>query len=318
MFAYFKLWNDWLGNRMYLVILTGLLLGFIVKLPPIPHAGMWAVGLFAYITFITALGISFREFLAVLSRPWIPLWALVLIHIVTPLVAWLVSLIFYPDDFHTRLGYLIGAAVPIGVTSILWTSLTKGRTAIALVAVTLDTLLAPALMPLFFKFTIGQSVTLDYSAMAYQLLWMITAPSVLGMLLHDFSKERMTRFAQTLGGVTSKLAFTLVIFINAALVADEIDWSWPIAKTILVSFIMVAAGYWIGYAASRLLKEKSRETAMSMIYCVGLRNISFGVVLSLHYFPAAVAVPLTLYMLFQQPLAAMVPKLYDRFHQDGS
>ena len=308
-----KQWNQWLGKRMYVVVLINLLLGFTLPLPPIPHLGTLVIALFAYMTFVTALGISFREFLTVMAKPWVPLWTLLLIHIVTPLVSWAVSHLFYPGDYYTGLGYLIAASVPIGVTSILWTSLTKGNVAVALVAVTLDTLLVPVFLPAFFKFTIGQAIQIDYYAMAHQLLWMITLPSIVGMLINDYSRGDLKTFTESIGGVTSKLAFAGVIFLNAALVADQIHWSWSIIKTMFVCFVMVSAGYFLGYAGSLAIKGRSREISMAMIYCVGLRNISFGMVLAISYFPPAVAIPITLFMLFQQPLAAVVPKLYNRF-----
>lgn len=313
MLTLFRQWNHWLSSHMYLLVLSALVLGFMLKLPEFPHLGDLVIGLFAYATFVTALGISFREFMAVLAKPWVPLWILFLIHILTPLVAWAMSLLFYPNDSLTTLGYLIGAAVPIGVTSILWTDLTKGNAAVALVAVTLDTLLVPVLLPIFFNYTVGQTIQIDYVSMAHQMLWMITVPSILGMLLHDLTKGHIADFTQTIGGFTSKVSFAVVILLNAAVVSDQIHWAWPIVKTLFVSFLMVAIGYLIGYAGSLVFKFRSRETAMAMMYCVGLRNISFGMVLALNYFPPRVAVPITLFMLFQQPIAALVPKLYDRF-----
>jgi predicted Na+-dependent transporter len=306
-------WNEWLGKHMFLLVLSALFLGFTIGLPPLLNLSGLSIGLFAYATFVTALGTSFREFLSVLSRPKIPLWILFLIHIATPLLAWLLGTLLYPDDYYSRLGYLVGSSIPIGVTSILWTALTNGNVAVSLVAVTLDTLVVPVFLPLFFKVIVGQALHFDYAAMIHQLLWMITAPSLLGMLLHDFSKEKTSAFAGTFGGCTSKLAFAVVIYINATIVAPEIHWSWPIFKTVLVSFLMVAGGYLLGFAGSLPFKQSSREITMAMVYCVGLRNVSFGVVLALAYFPTAVAVPITLLMLFQQPLAAAIPHIYRRF-----
>lgn len=313
MLTLFRQWNLWLGNHMYLLVLTALLLGFMTNLPQFSGLGTLVTGLFAYATFVTSLSISFREFIKVLAKPLVPLWTLFLIHIVTPLASWAISLLFYPHEPLTTLGYLIAAAVPIGVTSILWTALTKGNAAVALVTVALDTLLVPVLLPIFFKFTVGQTIQVDYGAMAQQMLWMITVPSLLGMLLQDFTQGRIGNFSQGIVGVTSKFAFALVIFLNAALVSDQIHWSWSIAKTVFVSFLLVVIGYLIGYAGSLVVKDKSRETTLAMMYCVGIRNISFGLVLVLNYFPVQTAVPITLFMLFQQPFAALIPKMYNRF-----
>lgn len=54
----------------------------------------------------------------------------------------------------------------------------------------------------------------------------------------------------------------------------------------------------------------AKPIILTMIYNVGLRNMSVGLVLALTYFPPAVAIPITLFILFQQPLAAAVPLLF--------
>ncbi|HAK73355.1 MAG TPA: hypothetical protein DCP36_06720 [Sporomusaceae bacterium] len=81
-------------------------------------------------------------------------------------------------------------------------------------------------------------------------------------------------------------------------------------KTLLVTLFIVIAGYSLGYLGSFATKDRSYATTIAMIYNVGLRNLSFGLVLALTYFPAAAALPITLGMLYQQPIAAIIPYLY--------
>lgn len=309
----FSRWNEWLARRMFLLVLLALGFGFSVKLPAGPAVKGAVIGLFAYMTFVTSIGISFRQFFRVLSRPWVPLWVLVLVHVVTPLVAWGAGQLFYPDDAQLRLGYLIGASIPIGVTSIIWTSLTKGNLAVSLVAVTLDTLAAPVLYPLFFKAVAGQALAYDFTGMVLELMGMITIPSLAGMALHDAGGGRFAQFAKTVGGCSAKVAFFLVVFINASLVAPAMEWSLTLLKMLLVSLLLVTAAYAVGFLGSFALRARSRDIVMAMIYNVGLRNIAFGLVVALTYFPPAVAVPVTLFMLYQQPLATIIPYLFARF-----
>lgn len=245
-----------------------------------------------------------------------PLWILALVHIVTPLAAWAAGYIFFPADPYVRLGYLISATIPVGVTSVIWTSLVKGDTPVSLVTVTLDTFIVPALLPVFFVFTVGKALSIDYLQMALQLLWMITIPSIIGMLLHDRTGGKTVAFAKGAGGFTSKLALFMVIAINAAIVAPTIVWDAAVLKMVAVTLLMVAGGYVIGYLGSYALKNRTREITMAMIYNVGLRNISAGLVLALTNFPPPVAVPMTLFILFQQPLASMVPFFYRRLEKN--
>ena len=314
----FAKWNAWMGKRMYLGVLTALAVGFNIPVGDSPGLRIALTALFAYSTFATALETSFLQFGKVLSRPWISLWILFLVHIGTPLTAWLVGCLFYPDDVNIRTGLLVAASVPVGITSVIWTSLVKGNVAVSLVTLALDTLLVPAFLPVFFLVVIGQAIALDYKDMALQLLYMITIPSIAGMTLHDLFKEKAVTFAKGFGGLTAKLTFFTVILLNAAMVAKVINWSAAMVKMILVCGLMVALGFVLGYLGSFAVKGRPRDITLAMVYNVGLRNISSGLVLALAHFPPAVAVPITLYILFQQPLASIVPPLFNRLAASGA
>ncbi|EGO65878.1 bile acid:sodium symporter family protein [Acetonema longum] len=304
-------WNQWFGQRMFYLVLSGIFCGFILDIPKNAfYIKPVIIGAFAYMTFITALGTSLKKFIGVLGKPWLPLWILALIHLAAPLLAWLIGLLFFPDNESVRLGFLISASIPIGVTSLIWVSITKANAALALVVVTLDTLIVPVLLPLFFKIIIGKTLQIDYLSMAYQLLIMVTIPSLIGMAANDLTHGKLTSFANSIGGLSSKVAFFLVIFLNAAIVAPSIHWSMSVLKILIVVFLTVAAGYLLGFLGSLPLKEHRRESAFTMIYTVGMRNISFGLVMAMTYFPPAVAIPIILAMLFQQPLAAIIPQLF--------
>lgn len=312
---YFIKLNGWLGRNMFLVVLTGLLLGFIVKLPDSATLRKLVITLFAYMTFVTALGTSLKDFLKVLRQPWIPLWVLVLVHLVTPLTAWIVGMTFYPDEPYIRIGYLIGASIPIGVTSIIWTALVNGDMAISLVAVTLDTFVVPLVLPLFFKLFIGQTVQLNYLEMIGELSLMVTLPSIVGMLLHDVTNGQVVRFSKSIGGATSKLSLLFVILINASLVAPQMVWDLAMVKTLLVTLLIVSTGYFVGYLGSYVLKERTREAILTMVYNVGIRNNACGLVLALTYFPPAAAIPITLAILYQQPLATIIPHIFKKYEK---
>jgi len=313
MYDFFVKLNTWLGKNMFLVVLSGLILGLLYPLSGSPFLQQTVIALFAYMTFVTALGTSLKQFVSVLRQPWLPLWVLILVHIATPFTAWLAGITFYPDDPYIRIGYLIGASIPIGVTSVIWTSLIKGNLAVSLVVVTLDTFIVPLILPLFFKVVIGQTVQIDYLKMIADLSLMVTLPSIAGMLLHDTTQGRVSAFSKSVGGATSKIGLFLVIFINSSLVLPQINWDLSMVKTMLITLGTVSAGYWVGYLGSLVLKERTQSTILTMVYNVGIRNNACGLVLALAYFPPSVAIPITLSILYQQPLATLIPHIYKRF-----
>lgn len=302
-------WNEWIGSHMFLVTFFALLIGFAIRIPDSPTVRFVVMALFAYMTFITSLTISIKSFMKILNQPWMPLWSLLLIHVGSPIIAWVVGAIFYADEPNTRLAYLIFASLPVGVTSVIWTSLTQGNVALSLVTVTLDTLIVPVFLPLYFKLIVGQTIEINYGKMMFELVSMITMPSLLGMAIYDWTKGRVAGFAKSVGGLTSKIGFFLVIVINATLVAPEISWNMSMLKILLVTLLVVVCGYYLGNIGSYAIKGRPRDVQMAMIYNVGLRNLSFGLVLALTYFPITVAIPITMGILYQQPLAAIIPHL---------
>ncbi len=302
----FSGWNKWLGQKIFFVVLFALLFGFVFPLPATKFWGLVATLSFAYMTFVTSLETGLKEFFTTLSRPWVNIWMLLLIHVAMPLLAFCIGILFYPENEYLRLGFLIGAAIPVGVTSVLWTSMAGGDVPLSMVAVTIDTLLCPIVLPLFILLVAGSTIHIDISHLLLGLLWMITLPSLLGMLTHDLTKGSLDKYAQSIGGFFSKIAIFVVVYINASAIEPEIHWNHSIIKLLLVILIISISGYSLGFLGSYVLKGNQRDKMVSMIYGVGMRNNSLGLVLALTYFPASVAMPVTLAMLYQQPLAALI------------
>jgi predicted Na+-dependent transporter len=303
--------HAWLNRYMFLFVLMALAGGYFMPLAQTPAMNNLVMGLFAYMSFSTALVTSFREFVKISRNPGMPLYTLCIVHVAIPAVAWIVGLLFFPDDHMVRIGFLISAAVPVGITSLIWTHIVKGNIPVSLVVVSMDTIIAPLLLPLFILFVVGVAVNIDYLTMIFDLLVMITLPSVIGMLLHDFSEGKTKSFAEGIGGILSRLAFFGIIFLNSCFVAPFIVWSPLILKILLVTCLIVALGYFIGYAAGKAVRA-DRATIIAIIYSTGMRNIATGLVIATGYFSHEAAIPIALSMLFQQPFAALTAKICDK------
>lgn len=301
-----------MNRKFFLVPITAIFFGAVVPIAESEVMRQAIIFLFAYLTFITALSSSIKKFFKVLTNPRIPIWILILVHFMSPVLGWILGLIFFPSDDFIRTGFLISASIPVAVVSTMWTSITRGNVEVSLVAVTLDTFIGPILLPIFFLVVAGKMIQLNPVEMIGQLLMMVTIPSLIGMLINEYSKYDFTSFATGLGGLTSKAALFVVIYINSSVTMPKITWGPEIMKLLLVVLVLVSAGYLLGFIGSLFLKERTRENTSAMVYNVGMRNISFGMVVALTYFPPAVAIPITLTMLFQQPVASVVALFFNR------
>ncbi len=311
-----KKFNALFNQYIFLVVLLSLAAGYALPLAPTPLLKNLVIAMFTYMTFCTSLGTSFQEFLRTARNPKMPLYILSVVHVAIPVVAWLVGMVFFPDDPSIRLGYLIGAAVPVGVTSLVWAYISKGNIPVSLVTVSIDTILAPLLLPLFILVAVGVSIRIDYFSMILDLFFMITVPSIIGMLLHDFTHGKTKAFADGAGGVLTRISIMGLIFLNSAFVSTSIELSLLILKILCVTSLIVAIAYFIGYVAGKAV-HADRATTVSIIYCTGMRNVVIGIVIATTYFPHETALPIVLAMLFQQPFAALTAKILQRQGSDG-
>lgn len=82
-------------------------------------------------------------------------------------------------------------------------------------------------------------------------------------------------------------------------------------EIIFAILILAAFGYALSWIVAALFKQ-SRKITASMMFGVGMRNISAGAVIASTYFPAEVVFPVITATLFQQVLAAIYGSLFHK------
>ncbi|TCL75202.1 putative Na+-dependent transporter [Hydrogenispora ethanolica] len=296
--------NQFLENRMILVVGSGLLAGalfhdqMVVLKPLVPY-------LFFYMTFAVAVNCSSADFKKAVKTPGPLLTIIGMLHIALPLLATLLARTLLPGEPLLQAGVILGTAVPIGVASSIWISISGGNAALGLTAVVADTVLSPLVVPAIMLLALGQSVKFDVAQLMIGLAWMIVLPTLLGMGLHDASGGRIHRQYKFVTGPTTKLLLGLVVSINLAVAWDSLHLlRSALAKVLLVVLIMTCSGYLAGYACAKLAR-KPPQLVNTYLFAIGMRNITAGLVMALKYFPELTAIPVVFAIIFQQPLAAV-------------
>lgn len=309
--------NAFLSARMFYITIVSITLGYLFPFTNAnPYAKTVNITLFATITFFASISLSLRDFWNVLKQPRIPIWLLFVIHVIGPCIVYLLAMLFYPDSPDTRMGMLIAATLPMGVSTIVWLTVLGGNIAVSLVTITLDTLLAPFIIAIFINLFFQQSIAINYPQMLGELLLMVSVPSLIGMSMHNtlFKKPKLYMSLSSVGALFSKFCMLVVIYISVATVVPSITFDQSIIKMVLVIYLLVLTSFALGYAASLPVKAVDRSLFLSIMYNVGMRNINFGIVLAVGYFPPSVAIPITLMMLFQQPTAALVAHFINKIY----
>lgn len=297
--------NRVLNRMMPLITPVSVLIGVLSgsALSSYTYLSPW---LFAFMTFAGSISLGFKDFVNVLKRP-LPLFACIFIlHIAMPLVALGFGNVLYTSDEYTITGLVLAAVIPTGISSFVWVSIYKGNNALTLSIILIDTLLAPFVVPSVLSLLIGANVELDTWAMMRSLFFMIVVPSLLGMLLNEWSKGAVVpKWSPRLSPI-SKVLMAVVIMINGSVISPYLsDINLHLIGLAAVIVLMASTGYALCFTAAKVLRL-SEADEVALIFNGGMRNISAGAVLAVAYFPAPVAVPVVLGMVFQQLLASLV------------
>ncbi|KGR91737.1 hypothetical protein CD30_03940 [Ureibacillus massiliensis 4400831 = CIP 108448 = CCUG 49529] len=270
--------------------------------------------IFAFMTLASSLSLNLQGLKSFIKYPWVILASIAFLHILMPLWAYLVSSFFFHDQFLT-LGFILSVAVPTGVTSFIWISICKGHLTLGLSIILIDTLIAPLVMPTLVHIVVGQAVEIDTLSLMVDLLWMIVLPSIVGLILNEYTKGRIEK---TLGKTLApfqKISLFLIVMINSSVIAPYLkNITWDIIAIILVVLFISISGYVFCLVTGHFLwREESIVT--SFVFAGGMRNIAVGVVIASTYFPAKVAMPVVFGMMFQQVLAAQFSRVIEIYKE---
>lgn len=306
--------NRWLNRMMPLITPVSIIIGviFASRLSSLTYLTPW---LFAFMTFIGSIGLGLKDFMNVLKKPLPLLVCLFILHLAMPLIAMAFGYFFYAGDIHMITGLILAATIPTGISSFVWVSIYKGNIALTLSIILIDTMLAPFIVPGILSWLIGADVQLDVAAMMSSLFWMIVVPSLIGMALNEWSKGAIAPAWGSKLNPFSKLMMASIVAINGSVVAPYLkNISLRLAGLAVIIIVIASIGYLLGLGFSRLMGWNYADK-VALIFNGGMRNISAGAVLAVTYFPAPVAVPVVLGMLFQQTLASLVGFLLGRHAQ---
>ncbi len=302
---------DYLNSRMIFFMLAAMAIGWLAGSALDPLRVLVAP-MFGFMTFVTALKTSWSDLGQIFRKPMALIVIVILQHLLTPFTASLLAEFTLAGHPELIAGFVLAAALPVGITAVIWTGLGKGDVALSLTSATIDTLLSPLVVTVVMMLFAGRKIEIAYTAMIASLFKMIVIPSVLGLTTHDISKGSFHKKYIGLLGPVSFFCMCAVIMINTAAAqsaATEMIKKIPILFPL--SLGMVIFGFISGQALARLFSFKD-TIARSCIFCAGIRNTSAGLVIALGHFPVEASIPILIAMIFQQPAAAMAQRVLTR------
>ena len=304
--------NQYIQKKMAFVTPICLILG--VCFSDIAKHGLPLVTwVFAFMTFAGALKSSFRDVANVFRNPKVLLVSLVVIHIFVPCIACGLGHLIFPDNANLIAGMVLEFSVPTAVSGLMWITVYDGNSPLSLSLVVIDTILAPFVIPVALQLLLGSKITMDVGEMMSDVIFMVAIPAIAAMCLNQISKGKVKEIWPSKLAPFSKLALMYVVTCNSSKIAPYVkSMNAERILVALVILVLAAGGYIVGWFVARIMKQ-DQETTVSLIYGIGMRNISTGAVIAAAYFPGEVVFPVMIGTLFQQVLAATFGKvLIDR------
>ncbi|WP_281885789.1 bile acid:sodium symporter family protein [Paenibacillus sp. YYML68] len=289
----------------YLFVLTpvSLILGFLLSEQS--KGGVALVPyLFAFLTFVMATGCSWRQIKGALAMPGMIVLTFAITHIVAPAIAYAAGAAFFGADSPYVIGLVLLAIIPLGVSSVIWVSISKGHVPFTLAMIVIDTAISPFVIPAAMKLIFAEAIELDLAKVMADLLQIVVVPTVLGVIVNELSQQRFKDWSAPAFGPLSKVALCSVILINSAAIAEYvIELKHNMLTVVPLVAVLVFIFYLIGFVSSIGLRRP--ELMIAMTYSSGMRNISLGIVLGLAYFSPIAAIPVVIGILIQQPFATL-------------
>lgn len=300
--------NQYIQKKMAFVTPICLILG--VCFSDIAKHGLPLVTwVFAFMTFAGALKSSFRDVANVFRNPKVLLVSLVVIHIFVPCIACGLGHLIFPDNANLIAGMVLEFSVPTAVSGLMWITVYDGNSPLSLSLVVIDTILAPFVIPVALQLLLGSKITMDVGEMMSDLIFMVAIPAIAAMCLNQISKGKVKESWPSKLAPFSKLALMYVVTCNSSKIAPYVkSMNSERILVALVILVLAAGGYIFGWFVARIMKQ-DQETTVSLIYGIGMRNISTGAVIAAAYFPGEVVFPVMIGTLFQQVLAATFGKV---------
>ena len=202
----------------------------------------------AFIMFSLGIGLTIENFKRVIVQPKEFVVGAISQIIILPIIA-LILVFLFPIPVELKIGLILLAAAPGGVTTNVITKFAKGDVALSITLTAVISLLCFITIPLIFSLTYpiitGQTLPFDYSigGIIVQIFLITTVPVILGMIF----KAIFPNFFSRSENFFVKLSFLLFVFVLFMAIYQELPniveyfkASGLITLTLNISILIIA------------------------------------------------------------------------------
>ena len=210
---------------------------------------------------------SKNDFMGVVRMPKAVLVGLICQFTIMPFVGFVLA---YSFDFPPEIsaGILLIGCSPSGLASNVMAYIAKANVPLSIAITSCATLLAPILTPALMKLLAGQLIEINFWSMMFDILKMVIAPIIVGLLVNYLFKKYIEKLNRVLP-IVSMAGIAIIIVIITAAGRDSL---LSIGKVLIIAVLCHnILGYILGYWGGRLFGMKEQDCRTIAIE-VGLQN----------------------------------------------
>ncbi len=253
----------------------------------------------AFIMFSLGIGLSFENFKRVIVQPKDFIIGAISQLIILPIVA-LILIFLFPMPTELKVGLILLAAAPGGVTTNVITKFAKGDVALSISLTAVISLLCFITIPFIFSLTYpiitGQNLPFDYSigSIIVQIFLITTVPVILGMIF----KAIFPSFFARAENFFVKFSFILFVFVLFMAIYQELpNIKEYFAATGLITLSLNIIVLIIAYFLCNIFNINAPQKKTILIE-TGLQNGTLAIVVtSLIFSEGIYLVPIATYAL---------------------
>jgi bile acid:Na+ symporter, BASS family len=225
------------------------------------------VPLLQIIMFGMGTTMSIADFRSVIKTPKAVFVGLLCQFTIMPFVGFAIANLFsFPPEIAA--GILLIGCSPSGLASNVMAYIAKANVALSITITSCATLLAPILTPALMKLLAGQFIDISFGAMFFDIIKMVIAPILIGLIVHYLLKKHIN----ILNRILPIISMAGIAFIIVIITAAGRDSLLSIGGTLIIAVLMHnLLGYLLGYWGGRLFGMAEQDCRTIAIE-VGLQN----------------------------------------------
>lgn len=284
------------------------------------NAEIFIVPLLVSMLYIIFLQIPIEEIRKAFKNRKFTYTSLIINFLWTPMLAWLLALLFLGDTPALYIGFSMLMVTPCTDWYLVFTGIVKGNVALSRAILPLNLILQVILLPFYLFIFCGATGVIEFSFLVESILTVLFIPLVLAFLTKILLRNKQ----QLRERLISNLSVLPMIFLSLAIVAmfasqgqlllDHLELMWQITIPILLFFIV---NFFVGQKVGQRMGFLNSDR-ISLTLTILARNSPIALAIAMTAFPDQPLIALTLVIgpLLELPILAITIQLLLRISKN--